>query len=326
MTDRKEQMMAKKVVDVSGYQEIIDWKKVKESGINGAILKIIRKDLNPDKQFENNWRGCSAAGMPVVGVYNYSYATTVAKARGDAQKVISILAGRKTKVWLDVEDKVQKRLGRLLIDIIKAYQAVIEGAGLEFGVYTGISFYNSYIKQYSSLINCNFWMARYPSSKKMNISSMPAEGKKPAIRHIMEGWQFTSKAIVPGIYVKKDRKVIPADVDLSLWYGIVGGAQVVHNTASSTVYGGLDYAPGFDAGYYSDRYRDLKAAYGSNGAALFTHFIAHGMREGRQAIDTFNVQAYKSRYTDLQKTFGDNLPLYYQHYVQFGMKERRNAL
>lgn len=308
--------MARKVIDVSGYQGIIDWKKVKASGVNAAILKVIRKDLNPDKQFENNWQGCSAAGVPVVGVYNYSYASTPAKARTDAERVVSILSGRKVKVWLDVEDEVQRRLGRLLVDIIKTYQAVIEGAGLEFGVYTGISFYNSYIKQYSDLINCYFWIARYPSSKKMSVSSMPSEGKKPVIRHIMEGWQFTSKAAVLGI---------SGDVDMSLWYGILGGAQTVQVTTLPTVYGGLDYAPVFDAGYYSDRYRDLKAVYGSNGAALFTHFIVHGMREGRQAADNFNVQAYRARYGDLQKAFGDNLPLYYQHYVQFGRNERRNA-
>lgn len=309
--------MVRKVVDVSGYQGIIDWGKVKASGADGAILKIIRKDLNPDKQFENNWRGCSAAGVPIIGVYNYSYATTVEKAISDAKKVVSILTGRRTKVWLDIEDKSQKGLGVTLINIINVYKEVIESAGLEFGVYTGISFYNSYIKRYSSYINCNFWMARYPSSKKMNMSSMPTESKKPAIRHIMEGWQFTSKAAVPGI---------SGDVDLSLWYGVAAGAQGVQDAASPTVYGGLDYAPVFDAGYYGDRYRDLKAAYGNNGAALFTHFIVHGMREGRQAVDGFNVQAYRARYGDLQKAFGDNLPLYYQHYIQFGMNERRNAL
>ena len=49
--------MTRKIIDVSSYQGIIDWRKVKASGIDGAILKVIRKDLNPDKQFENNWRG-----------------------------------------------------------------------------------------------------------------------------------------------------------------------------------------------------------------------------------------------------------------------------
>ena len=70
----------------------------------------------------------------------------------------------------------------------------------------------------------------------------------------------------------------------------------------------------------------LKAAYGNNRAALFTHFITHGMREGRQAIDTFNVQAYRARYEDLQKAFGGNLPQYYQHYVQYGQDEKRIAI
>ena len=39
-------------IDVSAYQGTIDWTKVKASGIQFAILKIIRKDLNRDKQFE----------------------------------------------------------------------------------------------------------------------------------------------------------------------------------------------------------------------------------------------------------------------------------
>ena len=99
--------MSKKVIDVSSYQGVINWAKVKASGVQGAILKVIRKDLNPDKQFENNWKGCEKAGVPIVGVYNYSYATTIDKARVDAKKVLSILAGRKVKVWLDVEDTHQ---------------------------------------------------------------------------------------------------------------------------------------------------------------------------------------------------------------------------
>lgn len=98
------------------------------------------------------------------------------------------------------------------------------------------------------------------------------------------------------------------------------------DVTTSTVYGGLDYSLVFDALYYSNRYKDLKAAYGDNATALFTHFLTHGMREGRQAIDTFNVQVYRARYADLQKTFGENLPLYYQHYVQLGKNENRIAI
>ena len=202
--------MSKKVIDVSSYQGKIDWVKVKASGIQGAILKIIRKDLNPDNQFYNNWLRCGKAGIPIFGVYNYSYATSVAKAKTDARKVLSILAGRKVKVWLDVEDACQKGLGITLIRIIQAYQEVIEAAGLEFGVYTGLSFYNSYIKPWAGYLTCRFWIARYPSNATMAVPKDPSASKQPTIKHTLEGWQYSSKGSVPGI---------TGNVDMNLWYG-----------------------------------------------------------------------------------------------------------
>ena len=57
------------------------------------------------------------------------------------------------------EDKCQKDLGITLIDIINVYQEVIEYAGYEFGVYTGLAFYNYYIKPYANNVNCQFWIA-----------------------------------------------------------------------------------------------------------------------------------------------------------------------
>lgn len=202
--------MSKRIIDVSSYQGRIDWSKVKASGVQGAILKVIRKDLNPDKQFENNWKGCEKAGLPVVGVYNYSYAATVAKARVDAKRVLAILAGRKVKIWLDAEDSCQKGLGITLIRIIQAYQEVIEAAGLEFGVYTGLSFYNSYIRPWSGYLTCRFWIARYPSNASMKVDQLPSTSKQPTIKHTLEGWQYSSKGQVPGI---------TGNVDLNLWYG-----------------------------------------------------------------------------------------------------------
>ena len=61
-----------KGIDVSSYQGSIDWSKVKWAGVQFAILKIIRKDLNPDKTFEQNWKGCTEAGMPIQGCLLYT--------------------------------------------------------------------------------------------------------------------------------------------------------------------------------------------------------------------------------------------------------------
>lgn len=201
--------MIRKGIDVSSYQGAINWKRAAAAGVDFAILKIIRKDLNPDKRFEANWAGCQEAGVPILGVYNYSYATTVDKARSDAQRVIRILDGRKAKVWLDIEDDCLEGLGARLADIINAYGQVITAAGLEFGVYTGRSFYNSYIRKYAGAIKHRFWIARYPSSRPMTIDQNPDASKKPTIEHMMEGWQFSSHGRVPGV---------SGNVDLDIWY------------------------------------------------------------------------------------------------------------
>lgn len=201
-------------IDVSSYQKEIDWNKVLQSGVKFAILKIIRKDLNVDKQFENNWYGATKYGIPIQGVYNYSYATTVAKAKIDAKRVLAALNGRKTMVWLDVEDDCQKGLGKNLITIINAYGKVITDAGLPFGVYTGQSFYNSYIKPYGG-VRYPMWIARYGTNNgKMNVKYQPQIPN-------MIGWQYTSQGRVDGI---------AGDVDMDVWYKEL---EAVHGTTQA---------------------------------------------------------------------------------------------
>ena len=92
------------------------------------------------------------------------------------------------------------------------------------------------------------------------------------------------------------------------------------------VYNGIDYSLVFDPTYYSNRYADLKQAFGTDPNKLFQHFVSFGMQELRQAKSSFNPVAYKNRYEDLRKAFGDNNPMYYQHYIQCGIKEGRIAL
>lgn len=189
-------------IDVSSYQGTINWWAVKQNGIDFAILKVIRKDLNPDKKFEENWRKCDAYDLEVQGVYNYSYATTVEKARSDAKRVLAILGNRKPMVWMDVEDTVMKNLGKNLIPIINAYGKVITDAGLQFGVYTGESFYKTYIKPYGG-VNYPMWIARYGKNNgKCNVKYQPQVPN-------MVGWQYTSKGRVGGI---------DGNVDMNVWY------------------------------------------------------------------------------------------------------------
>ena len=98
------------------------------------------------------------------------------------------------------------------------------------------------------------------------------------------------------------------------------------STTSSFIHNGLDYSLVFNPTYYSNRYGDIKKAFGTDSKKLFSHFIEYGMKEGRVASDKFNVQAYKRRYLDLQNAFGGNLPKYYEHYIRYGKLENRTAI
>lgn len=189
-------------IDVSSYQGTINWWAVKQNGIDFAILKVIRKDLNPDKKFEENWKGCQENNVHVHGVYEYGYITTVAKSRSDARRVLTILNGRKVTVYLDVEDAVMKGLGKNIISIINAYGKVITDAGLPFGVYTGESFYKTYIKPYGG-VSYPMWIARYGKNNgKCDVKYQPQVPN-------MVGWQYTSKGRVGGIV---------GNVDMNVWY------------------------------------------------------------------------------------------------------------
>lgn len=198
-----------KGIDVAKWNGIIDWKKVKESGLEFAILKAINKQCQKEDAFERNYNGAISQGLP-VDVYNYSYALTVDKAISDAKTVLSVISGKKIgTVWLDIEDKSQMNLGMTLIEIINSYKNIIESAGYKFGVYTGISFYNSFIKPFYTFVDCPFWIARYPSKAQMDFADMPREDKKPSILHPLWGWQYTSTGRVGGI---------SGNVDLSITY------------------------------------------------------------------------------------------------------------
>ena len=66
-----------------------------------------------------------------------------------------------------------------------------------------------------------------------------------------------------------------------------------------TVYSGpfgmnIDYSLVYDYNYYVKRYPDIKKAFGYDDKAVLEHFVKYGMREGRQAKATFNLQYYKN--------------------------------
>ena len=153
-----------KGIDVSKWQTSINWKAVKQDGIQFAFIRLgfSGQDQNLDSYYEKNMKEAKDAGIP-VGVYYYSKATTVEMAIKEAQFTIEHMKGYLVSypVVIDVEDAVQKNLGKdKLAEIIKAFCDEIRSAGYTPMLYTNENWYKNYINM-KALAGEELWVARY---------------------------------------------------------------------------------------------------------------------------------------------------------------------
>lgn len=81
----------------------------------------------------------------------------------------------------------------------------------------------------------------------------------------------------------------------------------------------------FDTSYYAQTNPDVATAVGTDGAALYQHFMANGIAEGRNASAMFDLKQYKKNYPDLVRIFQDDNARYYRHYLSNGIAEGRDG-
>ena len=193
-----------KGIDVSAWQGKIDWKTVADYGMDFVIIRITEAGNVVDSQFENNLAGCNKYNIP-VGVYKYSYAMTIAEIQREARKVVSTLNGRRIQfpVFLDLEYNDQRSLGSESIHkMADVFREIVEAAGYKFAIYCNVDWYENVIC--SHLKKYDFWIARYPS----NDDGWLQERLRPDFG---VGWQYSSKAKIPGISGTVDRNVFYKD-------------------------------------------------------------------------------------------------------------------
>src|SRR5699024_12360059 len=109
----------KKGIDVSEHNGKIDWQKVKNDGIDFAIIRCgygQDEEKQDDDYWEYNVSECERLGIP-YGVYLYSYATSPDRAQGEAEHVLRLLEGhnRSYAVYydLDVNSQLNMRSAQL---------------------------------------------------------------------------------------------------------------------------------------------------------------------------------------------------------------------
>lgn len=193
-----------KGIDVSANQGNINWKTVANYGMGFAILRITEKGNVIDPTFEKNYKGCIDNKIP-VGVYKYSYATSIEQIKTEANIVIKTLNKRKLDypIFLDIEDKCQRNISKnIMMQMINAFRAIIVKAGYKFGIYCGESWYNTYLPDGAKKYDC--WIAHYPDPDDGTMQTRVKPGTGI-------GWQYSSKATIPGIPTKVDRSIFYKD-------------------------------------------------------------------------------------------------------------------
>lgn len=187
-------------IDVSKWQGTVDFKAVKNAGYHFVMIRIYN-GYSIDPNFETYYKDAVAAGLG-VGVYYYSYATSVEAAQADAKTVLGILNGRPLNypVVIDMEDNTQLAglTNQNRTDIAWAFCNTITANGYQAGLYANTYWLEHYFEN-SQLANMNLWIARWTQST--------------SIWHGYTGkgnifmWQYTSDGSVPGISGRVDLNV-----------------------------------------------------------------------------------------------------------------------
>ena len=182
-------------VDVSAYQGEIDWKKVKQSGIDFAIIRLGYRGyesgkLVEDKYARENLEGAREAGLR-VGAYFFSQALSIQETDQEIAYMLDILG----ETYLDMplvldweipaaDARTANMDARTLTDIQRHFCAQVRDRG-----YTPMVYFNWHQSEnlyyLSELEDYPFWLALY-----QDRMTYPWR---------VEMWQWTDKGKVPGI-------------------------------------------------------------------------------------------------------------------------------
>lgn len=185
-----------KCIDVSEWQENVDWKKVKASGVDYAILRagFGRESYQVDSEFEKNYKNAKAAGIK-LGAYWYSYADSVADAKNEAEACLVVLKGKtfELPIYYDMEDSSQTGFSKnTLTAMAKAFCDTVKAKGYNVGVYANLNWFTNYLDYTELKKMYSIWLAQYNVSAELDCDI----------------WQYASDGKVSGVSGNTDMNII----------------------------------------------------------------------------------------------------------------------
>lgn len=213
-------MAKQKGIDISYWQGNVDFSKVKNDGIQFAILREgYRRTI--DEGFIDYVTGCKNNGIPVVGVYHFLYSLTEADALAEAKSCVANVKkaglGKDVIIFADFEyDTVTKAkakgvsLGKAqCIAHTKTFCEYVESQGYKAGIYTNIDYYKNMYSQ-DLISKYVFWLAHYTSGN-------------PA--YTCDFQQYSSSGKVNGI---------SGNVDMDYYFGSIAPTTTTKKTTTTT--------------------------------------------------------------------------------------------
>lgn len=200
-------------IDVSRYQELIDWQKVKKSGVRFAIIKASEGEGYIDPMFEENLRGAVEAGI-LPGSYHFFLPRydPLAQARHYVRVLQEYAVDAPTlPPCIDLETPGLGKSG--LNQSVRIFlEEIFRLTGRKGILYVSPGFWNSYlpvpvVSGYKLLRSEVDWAADYPLWLAHYTTGWPYQ------IHPWAGWrfwQYSSAGKIAGISTK---------VDLNLFHG-----------------------------------------------------------------------------------------------------------
>lgn len=175
-------------IDVSKHNGDIDFKKVRDSGIEFVIIRAGygKSILQKDPKFEENYKKAKAAGLK-VGCYWYSYAMNQSEAIEEASVFLKVIEGKifEMPIYLDFEERKQFNLPKRIINIIiYTFLNHIEKHKYWVGLYMSRFYLDNYVEE-TIKDRYAIWVAEY--------------AKKVRYKGNYGIWQYTCKGKISGI-------------------------------------------------------------------------------------------------------------------------------
>lgn len=152
-------------VDISEFQQNIDFNKMKNDGIKAVIIRAGygRETSQKDSMFESHYRNAKSAGLK-VGAYWYSYADSVDDAEKEANACLACIGGKALDmpVYYDMEDNFQTHLSKsTLTAIAERFCDTVKANGYKVGVYANLNWFNNYLDYKKLKSKYSIWLAQY---------------------------------------------------------------------------------------------------------------------------------------------------------------------